>query len=125
MSRSCEYGECERKHYSGGLCQAHYNQRRTGRELAPIRKRDGGHTQQDGYVRVAGTYAHRLVMQGVLGRRLLPQESVHHKNGDRADNDPANLELWYSGQPAGQRIPDLIAYIARYHSEAMWKALED
>lgn len=64
-------------------------------------------------------------MQGFLGRELLPHEEVHHKNGDRSDNDPKNLELWHVSQPKGQRIPDLIAYIARYHSEAMRKALED
>ena len=54
-------------------------------------------------------------MERVLGRSLLPGENVHHKNGNRFDNTPENLELWYRGQPSGQRVDDLIAYIVKHH----------
>lgn len=36
---------------------------------------------------------HRAVMERVLGRPLGSNEVVHHKNEDKADNDPANLEV--------------------------------
>lgn len=36
---------------------------------------------------------HRLVMEGMIGRLLLPDEIVHHKNRRRADNRRTNLQL--------------------------------
>lgn len=37
---------------------------------------------------------HRLVVATVLGRPLTKEEVVHHKDGDRLNNSPENLELF-------------------------------
>lgn len=42
-----------------------------------------------GYVR-----EHRLVMSRLLGRNLTKKEVVHHKDGDRTNNNPENLLLF-------------------------------
>jgi len=72
----------------------------------------GGSINASGYATVKrkgrDVLMHRIVMEEMLGRSLLPNENVHHKNGVRTDNRPENLELWVRTQPCGQRPEDLV-----------------
>ena len=73
----------------------------------------GRYKDAAGYIRVlvdVGNWRleHRVVMEGTLHRNLEDHERVHHRNGNRSDNRPENLELWKvkSKDPAGVRASD-------------------
>lgn len=101
-----------------GICNTHYQRAvRCGNEnykphMAP---KGTGFVNKQGYRVVVDDSGkkvkeHRLVMERYLGRKLFPEENVHHKNGNRSDNRLENLELWSTKQPQGKRIEDLILY---------------
>lgn len=57
-----------------------------------IRYLSKGHPQRP-YKSASWQFEQRLVAEALLGRPLKKAESIHHKNGDKLDNMPLNLQL--------------------------------
>lgn len=131
MIKNCSVEGCENAAIKRGWCGMHYQRwhrygdplyMQPGQELRYDSRR-GVPNWKGGRIRTSSGYIqihvgspkkyemeHRLVMEQHLGRKLLPQENVHHINGIRDDNRIENLELWVVMQPTGQRVSDLINY---------------
>lgn len=72
-----------------------------------------GHHRADKY---GWTYEHILVAEKKYGFLITREFTVHHRNGERSDNRPENLELRYGNHgkgadvlPALLRLPEMRA----------------
>lgn len=119
----CTIDDCDNKHLSKGFCQAHYKSFVAWIDKDRVSEdwQKYSPSIEKGYRKIympshpnatkhGMIMEHRLVMEQIIGRYLEKHETVHHKNGDRLDNRPENLELWSSRQPKGQRVEDKVEY---------------
>lgn len=122
---TCAVRTCDAAVTARSLCEDHYISCLRGESPAGVEPRgtpEGGGWLTHGYVGVpvpaklqplvgdSSVTEHRLVMAVKLGRPLTSDDVVHHRNGDRRDNRPGNLELWSVYHPKGQRVEDKVAY---------------
>ena len=93
LAATLEHYGIPRRRKRGPRTPAHHGSWKGGRHIDKsgyvlIRKPDHPHAR-NGNVR-----EHRLVMEQMIGRLLDPKEVVHHKNRNKQDNRPENLELF-------------------------------
>ncbi len=126
-SSRCLFEGCTNRPVNKGMCSTHAQQRLAGiidESGAVLRdKKTCFRTRADrwvggnGYVlvkapeghplaRVDGSILeHRLVMEQQMGRVLHEYEIVHHRDGNRGNNSPENLELLDGRSRAGKGHP--------------------
>jgi hypothetical protein len=76
----------------------HHTRLFSNEEQARRGRQNDGSTMRDtgagkGYRKMRGRHEHRRVMEQKLQRKLLSSEIVHHKDEDKKNNHPDNLEL--------------------------------
>ena len=113
------YGEGRAKHYNR-------NQKFCSRECAKLFQTKGWGLDKNGYevhYRSNGqgkrvyVLRHRQVMEDFLGRKLFTHETVHHRDGNRSNNDLSNLELWSGRHGKGQRVEDKVDFCLSFLQE--------
>lgn len=58
--------------------------------LYAISKRGSGKV---GYIKELGKHQHRRVVEKIIGRKLRSDEIIHHKDHNKHNNDPSNLQI--------------------------------
>lgn len=104
----CTGDGCNNTRFKSKLCWGCYDRRERAKATT-----DEGYLRK-GYVFITYMGArrplHRVRMELHLGRALTREETVHHINGNNADNRLENLELWSKSHPSGQRVEDKVKW---------------
>lgn len=74
----------------GYTCAQRYAGRAAGKNIITKLRGTGTKTR---YVKENGRHQHRVVAERKIGRKLMPGEIVHHKDGDGKNNNEDNLSV--------------------------------
>lgn len=81
-----------------------------------LREAHLGKGECNGYSKIYGKLAHRVIAEKMLGRKLRPEEVVHHRDGNKYNNACENLVVFSN---SGEHT--------KHHNELRWfiKQLEE
>lgn len=101
----CPIEGCKEKVRENGMCAKHAQRvRRYGdpnyvtpedlrRQLSRNAQPTLNKVKPTTYKKYLGRHEHRVIAEQMLGRKLKRGEIVHHKDGNKHNNDPANLAV--------------------------------
>lgn len=99
-----------RVEYGAKYCSYECHQVGEGRKGGAITaKQKRAASKGKSYIKDKGLHAHRSIAEKTIGRRLGRDEIVHHKDGDKFNNNPANLEVMTRADHIKVHRDDLIA----------------
>jgi len=80
-----------------------------------------GRVQKRTYKKLYGRHEHRRVAEQMLGRPLADNEIVHHKDGNKHNNSPDNLEVMTQSEHMKEHWPAMSAIHLATSRIVEWK----
>lgn len=117
----CSIEGCSNRAAENGMCEMHMMRVRrygdpnyvTPESVRRERSRDAQPTlrkaKPTSYLKLLGRHEHRVVAEKMLGRKLKRGEIVHHRDGNRHNNAPENLEVMTQSQHIKEHRPEMHA----------------
>ena len=105
------YGGNVRAKYCSVLCAAKINltrehQQKAGRAGGLVTGTKTRRTGTKGYIKWFQRHEHRIVAEKMLGRKLEKGEIVHHKDHNKHNNNPDNLEVMTQSKHASIHLKE-------------------
>lgn len=91
------------------------------REACRLAQPTLGLVQRQTYKKLLGRHEHRRVAEQILGRPLATNEIVHHKDGNKHNNSPDNLEVMTQSEHMKEHWPAMSAIHLAKSRIVEWK----